>query len=559
MNPLELVAIEGPLEGSRHALDPKQSLLIGRSKRGIHIPDPLVSIEHAEISFTTDRFYVTDLGSLTGTFIDDRRLDRTPAPLREGQRIRIGESTFLVVERKVRPAWLYPAIGLVALAGVIFVVFAAFAIRPVRYEPVLDAGVVVRQYGTNAQTLAIPLGFVRTYGLDHRDLQVQRVTDFDGDGVDEVWLEGGGRVRVITFGTEGWRTIGDLPPGCFDRAAATLPDQRCGSDIYAFHDGQYRLVGHDAVVAWVYTPPPPPPPEAEPAPPPPPAIAPDPYRLTLVDDKRLTGFLAERGVIEPVHYLVCEEAIPGVRAQALTNSGRIVPLDPGCIDAISVVTGTGDEPFAGRVPVMFAFTAVGRQALLDDLTSFLSGAPDGLLLDPVDRARMDAIRAEPRQAVMVRLSFLAEPSRYQPIASEELISLPRALAGSGTVPGRPERPARTVTLAGPGVARFDPPGCSELQVEAPSWHCVLARLCMPNDTFLTVRQVGCGEERELLVTPFGGVSDGRDAHIEVRAVVEAHSGTNQVDVTRARLSWRVLDAADASADAGAPPVVRQDP
>src|SRR5687767_14933399 len=109
---IDLICVEGPLAGERIPLSPHSPLLIGRSKRGVHLPDPLVSIEHAEISWTTDRYYIIDLGSLSGTFLDEKRLTRDPTPLLPGMSLQIGESLFRVELRRVRPPWFYPAAAL---------------------------------------------------------------------------------------------------------------------------------------------------------------------------------------------------------------------------------------------------------------------------------------------------------------------------------------------------------------------------------------------------------------------------------------------------------------
>ena len=92
MSKYELVIGAGPLEGQRVRLDNQQTLLLGRTPRGLNLPDPQVSPKHAEISWSGDRFWIVDLDSATGTVVNGRRVGREPLALHPGMRIEIGES-----------------------------------------------------------------------------------------------------------------------------------------------------------------------------------------------------------------------------------------------------------------------------------------------------------------------------------------------------------------------------------------------------------------------------------------------------------------------------------
>ena len=53
--------------------------------------DPLVSEKHARVSYSGDSFWIEDLGSRNGTFVNGRRIDKRSV-LRDGYLIRVGSS-----------------------------------------------------------------------------------------------------------------------------------------------------------------------------------------------------------------------------------------------------------------------------------------------------------------------------------------------------------------------------------------------------------------------------------------------------------------------------------
>jgi hypothetical protein len=537
---IDLVCVEGPLAGERVPLSPAAPMLIGRSKRGLHLPDPLVSIEHAEISWTTDRYFIVDLGSLSGTFLDERRLTRDPTPLLPGMTLQVGESTFKVEIRRVRPLWFWPLVLVMVVTGTMIASFMLAAAQPVVYAPTLHWGVPIKQAGVESGVVPIPLRFVRQYGLDNRDLILRRVTDYDRDGVDELWMDTPVDHLVITFvpGAEGtdWKVLGRFPRGCYDRPALDFPDQRCDGVLYFYERGQYVLADNDGIVGWIETPP------AVPSngqPPPAPSVAPAPFRFTLIEREKLAGFLQARGVTERVHYLVCEEALPGLKAQVLTQEGEIKPLDYGCLGDL-VLSGAAE--LSSRSPKAVAFTATGREALVDDIATWLVGSPDGLFHDPQTSAVVSAIDAEPTTRVMMRLAFNGIDVGVDPVADEKPVAGVRRLLPSGTVPSLPAPLASTVALDGPGLLRVDPPGCSELEIETTNWTCALSRFCTPGQEFLTVRQTGCGvaAPTPIMTVPYRNAgAAGGDPNVQLRVALQLKPGTRRVDVLRARVSWRV--------------------
>ncbi len=93
-----LVALKGAV--ARGASFPLSGeVVIGRdSEEGISLPDPYVSSRHARVFADGDCFFIEDLGSTNGVYVNGRRL-REAARLRPGDRIKLGETIFQFVER----------------------------------------------------------------------------------------------------------------------------------------------------------------------------------------------------------------------------------------------------------------------------------------------------------------------------------------------------------------------------------------------------------------------------------------------------------------------------
>jgi len=70
-------------------------ITIGRSSEAdICIPDSLASRTHCSISFWNDGYFIRDLKSRNGTFVNDKPVDI--APLKAGDRVRVGNIDFHV-------------------------------------------------------------------------------------------------------------------------------------------------------------------------------------------------------------------------------------------------------------------------------------------------------------------------------------------------------------------------------------------------------------------------------------------------------------------------------
>ncbi len=88
-----LVVVTGPDSGRRFPLPDREPQLIGRSTEAIPIADESVSRRHAELTPDDGRWWIRDLESTNGTFVNgDPVLDRTP--IQPGDRIRCGDTEF---------------------------------------------------------------------------------------------------------------------------------------------------------------------------------------------------------------------------------------------------------------------------------------------------------------------------------------------------------------------------------------------------------------------------------------------------------------------------------
>jgi len=98
---LLLTVIQGPDKGRTFELPDSEPQLIGRSSEALPIHDQTVSRRHAELTPDNGAWYVRDLQSQNGTFVNGVRL-RERTRLREGDQIRSG-STVLLFGRPANP------------------------------------------------------------------------------------------------------------------------------------------------------------------------------------------------------------------------------------------------------------------------------------------------------------------------------------------------------------------------------------------------------------------------------------------------------------------------
>jgi len=76
---------------SRHALESDRLVIGRRAGVGLTLADTEVSREHASIEYDAPRYYLRDLGSLNGTWVNGRRISGVH-PLADGDLIELGRS-----------------------------------------------------------------------------------------------------------------------------------------------------------------------------------------------------------------------------------------------------------------------------------------------------------------------------------------------------------------------------------------------------------------------------------------------------------------------------------
>jgi len=93
-----LVVLRGPQEGARYDLDPAQpSVVVGRAPEcDLFLDDVTVSRRHAELHTTSGSWELVDAGSLNGSYVNRRRIDRQL--LVGGDEVQIGKYRFVYLE-----------------------------------------------------------------------------------------------------------------------------------------------------------------------------------------------------------------------------------------------------------------------------------------------------------------------------------------------------------------------------------------------------------------------------------------------------------------------------
>lgn len=90
------VVRQGPKRGSRIALDSPRVTIGRHPESDIFLDDITVSRRHAEIHRTATGFEVSDAGSLNGTYINRKLVDR--GSLSDGDEVQVGKFKLVYVE-----------------------------------------------------------------------------------------------------------------------------------------------------------------------------------------------------------------------------------------------------------------------------------------------------------------------------------------------------------------------------------------------------------------------------------------------------------------------------
>ncbi|MFT6142618.1 MAG: hypothetical protein ACJAZO_001976 [Myxococcota bacterium] len=532
----DLVVTEGPLVGRSFRVETHTTLKIGRTCRDVPLfQDERASLEHAELSWTKDGFWVRDLASEGGTFVDGLPIPKVGRALHVDSSLRVGQTVMRLEESRSVPAWAGWSAAVGIPLGAVIIGLIALAVRGVSYEPEVRFAAPIAQGEVTSERVAVPLWFMRRFGIDHRNLRSRRVTDFDADGRSELWFPFLSSEVVVEIQGDDWSVVAELPTECSDRPGLAFPDQECVGRRLRMVEGTYVAVELSSPVAWIA-------PLADSQPEDDAPIErgpgqPQPFRVSVAQLPRLSGFLRERGVSEPIHYLVCEGVFPGVYAQVLTESGQIQRLESGCLGAMST-SGPGLNPSMSREdPVAVAFTANGYDALRRDALTYRLGDPDGFFHHEGADPRLDAFLAVPDSRA-IRVSFDSGPIAQVAVADEARLVGVRHWVHSDDSPSSP--PMLMASIDSPGSARFDLPGCAVVEIQTEGWHCLLRRWCRPGSVFLTAHEVGCTDEpRALIAAPYwGGVQVGAVDGLEMWTDIDVYGFTGQIDVNRVRVGFR---------------------
>ncbi len=89
---LMLDVLQGPDRGMKYGLPDNEPQLIGRSSEALPLTDSTVSRRHAELTPDNGRWYLRDLDSANGTFVNGQRVGADRVPLSPGDQIRCGST-----------------------------------------------------------------------------------------------------------------------------------------------------------------------------------------------------------------------------------------------------------------------------------------------------------------------------------------------------------------------------------------------------------------------------------------------------------------------------------
>lgn len=92
---LVLHILQGPDRGKKFELPADEPQLIGRSSESLPLTDGTVSRRHAELTPDDGRWFLRDLESANGTFVNGEKLDGNPLQLSPGDQIRCGSTLIL--------------------------------------------------------------------------------------------------------------------------------------------------------------------------------------------------------------------------------------------------------------------------------------------------------------------------------------------------------------------------------------------------------------------------------------------------------------------------------
>ncbi len=91
---LSIAVIKGARAGYIYHIQ-KPYVLIGRGKVDLIIPDKEVSRKHLALEIRNDKFFIRDMGSTNGTFIDDKKVSITE--IEPQMEFKVGQTTLMLI------------------------------------------------------------------------------------------------------------------------------------------------------------------------------------------------------------------------------------------------------------------------------------------------------------------------------------------------------------------------------------------------------------------------------------------------------------------------------
>lgn len=93
--PSLLLTMDGDPKAEKRAFS-QNEIIIGREEScDIYMPDPVISSRHARLAYRNSHWWIEDLMSTNGTYLNDERVE-SPAILINGDELRIGKNILLV-------------------------------------------------------------------------------------------------------------------------------------------------------------------------------------------------------------------------------------------------------------------------------------------------------------------------------------------------------------------------------------------------------------------------------------------------------------------------------
>jgi pSer/pThr/pTyr-binding forkhead associated (FHA) protein len=89
------ISVDGDPEAAKYSFT-QTEVVIGREETcDVFVPDPVISTRHARLVYRNMHWWIEDLMSTNGTFLNDERVE-SPAILINGDELRIGKNILLV-------------------------------------------------------------------------------------------------------------------------------------------------------------------------------------------------------------------------------------------------------------------------------------------------------------------------------------------------------------------------------------------------------------------------------------------------------------------------------